>query len=547
MPHIHVVGHRNPDTDSACAAHCYARLKSSLSDGIPYIPAICGSLNAQSAFAFERAGVAPPRVISDVYPRVSDVVRRDGMRLRENDPIFMAVKELDAHTVSVIPVFSDESGFTGIVGIHEITRYFIESGLTERPVYPFRVDNIEEIIPGEILKRGKSEFTAPIMIGAMNVESSLARIDSCPEKPVLIVGKRPDILAHAIARDLPAIILVGVDRESAPDFSSYNGTVFLSRSDTAESARLLRLSVPVRVITNREPITLAHDALFDEAKSTLLNSELRGLPVMENGKFIGVVTRRSFIEKPRPKIILVDHNEVSQSVPGADEADIREIIDHHRLAPAKTSSPIYVFSKPVGSTCTIVHQHYRMRNLKPGKPEALLLLAGILSDTLLLKSPTTTDDDRSSADELSGIAEISIPEFGEEMLSRMTVLRNADPDMVVGSDFKCYREKHISLGIGQVEVMSLDDIDEASPRLFECLEKIRIKHRLDWALLLVTNVVDERSVLLLTEYPDAEKHLAYRKISNRLYDLPGVLSRKKQLLPELLRVSALAAAADTRR
>jgi manganese-dependent inorganic pyrophosphatase len=166
---------------------------------------------------------------------------------------------------------------------------------------------------------------------------------------------------------------------------------------------------------------------------------------------------------------------------------------------------------------------------------------------LLLKSPTTTDDDRSSADELSGIAEISIPEFGEEMLSSITVLRNADPDQVVESDFKCYREKHISLGIGQVEVMFLDDIDEASPRLFECLEKVLIKHRLDWALLLVTNVVDERSVLLLTEYPDAEKNLVYRKISNCLYDLPGVLSRKKQLLTELLRVSALAAESNTLR
>ncbi len=547
MPQIYVVGHRNPDTDSACAAHCYAHLKNILSHDTPHIPAVCGTLNTQSEFAFERARVDPPRVIADVYPRVSDVARRDGMRLRENDPIFIAVKELDAHTVSVIPVFSEADKFTGIIGIHEITRYFIESGLSERPSYPFRVDNIEQIIPGEILKRGKDEFTAPIMIGAMNVESSLARIDSCAEKPVLIVGKRPDIIAHAVARDLPAIILVGVDRESAPDFSLYKGTVYLSRSDTAESARLLRLSVPVRLIANRDPITLTHDALFDDAKSILLNSELRGLPVMESDRFLGVVTRRSFIEKPRPKIILVDHNEVSQSVPGADVADVREIIDHHRLAPAKTALPIYVFSKPVGSTCTIVYQHYRMHNIKPGIPEAVLLLAGILSDTLLLKSPTTTSDDRDSADELSALARISLTEFGEEMLSRMTVLRNADPHTVVEGDFKCYREKQISLGIGQVEVMSLDDIDDAAAKLHACLETVRTKLRLDWAVLLVTNVVDERSLLLVTDFPSAEKHLAYKKISDRLYDLPGVLSRKKQLLPELLRVSALAAAADLRR
>ena len=180
-------------------------------------------------------------------------------------------------------------------------------------------------------------------------------------------------------------------------------------------------------IMNPKPLVLQYDEVFDDAKRTLLSSDLRGLPVLKEGEFAGVVTRRSFIEKPRRKIIMIDHNETAQSIPGAHDADVREIIDHHRLAADKTNAPIYVFSKPLGSSCTLTYLHYRMHGITIEKPYAVLMLSGLLSDTLVLKSPTTTEEDRAAARDLASIAGLNIVEYGKEIQSKMTTLENLDP------------------------------------------------------------------------------------------------------------------------
>lgn len=540
MPEVFVIGHKNPDTDSACAAFCYAALKTAIDRSITYTPAVCGALQAQTKAVFAHAGVNPPRYISTIRPTVSDVARRDGMRLDINDPVFAAMKELDEHTISIVPVFSDGETFEGTFGIHEVARYFISGGGEERPSYLFREDNIGKIIPGHFLKRGKkTEFESRIMIGAMSYESSIRRIsDLLPEKPVLVIGLRGKILSYAIEHQFPAIILTGVhdDTEIGTDFTGFEGTVYVSHLDTAETIRLLRLSVPVKHIMNASPVVLAHDEFFDDAKKTILASEHRGLPVLNGRSFDGIVTRRSFIEKPKRKLILVDHNEISQGIPGAEDADILEIIDHHRLAPERTSKPIYVYAKPVGATCTIVYGHYRMHGVPIPKETALLLLAGILSDTLILKSPTTTDEDRGAAQDLASLAGTDIAAYGALLLSQMTVLRNEAPYRLVTADLKIYVEGGHTVGISQVEVGTLDDVDECRDGLLSALEKLKADRGLGWAMLLVTDVNREHSVLITTGFSKAEKELLYTKSGEHTYDLPGVLSRKKQLLPEIIRV-----------
>jgi manganese-dependent inorganic pyrophosphatase len=291
---------------------------------------------------------------------------------------------------------------------------------------------------------------------------------------------------------------------------------------------------------NPQPLVLQHDEIFDEAKKTLLGSDLRGLPVLKEGAFAGVVTRRSFIEKPRRKIIMIDHNESAQSIPGAHDADIREIIDHHRLAAEKTNAPIYVFSKPLGSSCTLVYLHYRMHGIAIEPPYAVLMLSGLLSDTLILKSPTTTDEDRAAAKDLATIAGLDILTYGREIQSKMTTLENLDPYKTASGDFKIYQDLGISTGIAQVETVSLDGLDEVMPAFQVALGRVKKEHNLDWGLLLVTDVLTEDSVLLMTPFEKAEDHLAFQKIGEGLYNLPGVVSRKKQLLPEILRVMELA-------
>lgn len=535
-----VIGHKNPDTDSCCAAWTYARFKNETDPSRKYIPAVCGPLQAQAKFVFANAGIEPPIYLKDVQPRVIDVVRNDGMRLDLNDPIMLAFEDLDEHTISVVPVFDGPAKFVGIVGIHEMTRYFLASSLKSRPRYTFRTDNIQKVIPGRFIRRGSAEeYSAPIMIGAMSLEDSRQRLkDLEPVKPIMVVGNRPDIINHAVDCQLPAIILTGVGSGEwfEANFKGFKGTVFVSDLDTAETIRLLRLSVPVKHIMDANPLTLAHDELFDSAKKTLLASEYRGLPVLKDGVFAGVVTRRSFIEKPRRKLILVDHNELGQAILGSEDAEICEIIDHHRMGNEKTNTPIYLYAKPVGSTCSIVFGHFRMHGIEPDHTTALLMLSGLLSDTMLLRSPTTTQEDRLYATELARLAGVDLQDYGTLMLSQMSSLKTADPVQVIGADFKEYTQSGYSVGVGQVEVSSLSDIDEVKTKLQATLGNFRKDRNLSWAMLLVTDIVQEHSILLTTLWPSAEKELSYQRLEDGVFDLPDILSRKKQLLPEILRV-----------
>ena len=378
------------------------------------------------------------------------------------------------------------------------------------------------------------------MTGAMPVEVSRERIEALkPEKPVLVVGLREKLINFAVENSFPAIILTGVEDDAKLpfDFSSYKGTVYISRADTAETIRLLRLSAPVKDILNAEPEIIKAESSFDEAKNFLVNSKYRGLPVFNGDVFSGIVTRRCFIEKPLKKLFLVDHNELSQSIPGADQAEIIGIVDHHRIAPQPTKKPIDIDIRPVGSTCTIVFNHYQASSIEPDKHTAMLLLAGILSDTVILKSPTTTPADKKAAEELAVLCGTTVEEYGRELLANSAVIDKTSPAELIAADFKEYREKSIGFGVGQAEVITLDGVSRLKKSFVDELDKIRRKRNLDWAMLLVTDVIKENSVLLSTSFPEAENILIYRKIEDNLFDLPGILSRKKQLLPELLRVT----------
>mgnify|MGYP006290414737 FL=1 len=540
MADIYITGHKNPDLDSVCSAYCYADLKNKLDRENSYVPVRCGNLNRQTKEVFANNNITPPQMMRDVYPKVQDIVRKDTINLECNEPILRAVRLIDDLNVSVFPVFDENLDFHSIISIHEITGFFIRETSGERPDYVFRTDNFERVLPGYFLQQGEEdEFVGPIMTGAMPYETSIKRFESLlPKKPVLIIGYRKDILEYVLTQQLPAIILTGIDspEEVHVDFSGYRGHIFISETDTAETVRLLRLSTPIKNIADTHPDCLNGEDLFDETKEKLLGSNYRGLPVFTDGTFEGMVTRRCFINKPKKKIILVDHNEISQSIPGAEQAEILEIIDHHRLNPEKTYSPIYVFNKPVGSTCTIIFHHYRINNVAINKKIALLMLSGILSDTVLLKSPTTTDEDVRAAQQLASMANIDYHSYGEKMFSQTVLLRSEPPRKLITTDFKTYEDYGVFFGIGQIEVVTLTEVPELAGKFLAALKDIRKEKGLDWIMLLITNVIKENSMLITTSFRNIEKQLVYKPLQNHLFDLPGVLSRKKQLLPEILRV-----------
>lgn len=527
--------------DSVCAAYCYAELKTLIDPENTYRAVRCGHMNAPTKAAFKDAGITAPSFLKNLRPRVSDIVKTPEQQLHAAEPVYTAVNLLNHRTISILPIFSDEDAYAGILSIDEITGMFMRENSTGRPEYSFRVENFEKVVHGRLLQEGEQqEFSSFIMTGAMPLDISMKRIESLlPKKPLMVVGMRKDLIDHAVLNQFPAIILTGYhEGEDIPyDFSSFRGCVFVSYMDTAETIRLLRLSVPVKNILSHDLPKLQADDLFDDSLECLIDSGYRGLPVFQGDSFLGTVTRRCFIKRPAHKVILVDHNELSQSIPGIEDAQIVEIIDHHRLGAEKTRYPIYIAAAPVGSTCTLVYEQYRKYQQQVPPGTARLLLAGILSDTVILKSPTTTSVDRLVVEQLSQIAGVGdYKKFGEQLYSNTTVITEAVPEKLVEADYKVYTEFGCSFGIGQVEVNTLENVDEVKDSLIQALENIRRAHKLDWSMLLISNVLKENSVLLTTDLPVSEKSFIYKKESSRKFLLPGVLSRKKQLLPEVLRV-----------
>ena len=289
----------------------------------------------------------------------------------------------------------------------------------------------------------------------------------------------------------------------------------------------------VREVMGEQGEALQADSLFEGGKSALLNSKYRGLAVFRGDTFVGYVTRRCFLNTPRYNVILVDHNESSQSVKGIETANVLEIIDHHRLNAMKTSMPLFIDAEPLGSTCTIVYQLFLRNGIRPSREIARILLTGILSDTLILKSPTTTQTDIESAAALAAMSRVTVEEYGKKMFSNIRGLKNREPVSAITTDFKLYTEKNRKIGIGQCEVTTLQDLNEYAQDYLEALGQVRKRESLDWALLMITDVIAEHSILLSTDF-EAEKHLPYSSEAEHIYDMPKIMSRKKQLLPEVL-------------
>ena len=303
----------------------------------------------------------------------------------------------------------------------------------------------------------------------------------------------------------------------------------LEKNENIDSKTLIK-----DVLKIREDKFEATD-MFEDGKAIMIKSKLRGFPVYEDNKYLGYVTRRCFLEAPKHNVILVDHNEASQSIKGLETANIVEIIDHHRLGALKTILPIYMDIEPLGSTCTIVYQQYLKHNMKPDETVAKVLLAGLISDTVILKSPTTTKTDVETANDLTKLAKVDLNEFAEKMFSSMGGLTADVANEKIESDFKIYAENGISVGIGQCEVVTLRDFDNYKDAYLKTLDEVRQKNSLNWAMLMITDVIKETSILLTTDFK-LNKNIQYKKLETNVYDMPGVLSRKKQLLPDVLSI-----------
>ena len=537
MGKIYITGHRNPDLDSLCAASAYANLKNLTDNENEYIAIHCSPVSDQVREQMEAMELEIPPYKKDVFPKVRDVMLKPQMHIQAGAPIFALVNAYNAENPSVVPIY-DGKDFKGLLSVDDITSWFLSDNKEEIPVYNFTIDNILRVIPGELLCRGKSDTVeGSLLVGAGTYEAfsdMLDQIESC----IVVLGPRKEHIKLAVERQVPAIVIAAADKVPDVDFSGYEGSVFMTGLGTAETLRRIRLAEPIESMMESATETIDIDDMFVEGRKIFMNSHIRGLAVMENGEFRGFVTRRCFLERPVNKVIMVDHNEPAQSIEGIETADVVEIIDHHRLDSLSTSMPIFIAAEPLGSSNTIIYQLYIRHGIMPDQYTARTMLTGIIADTLILRSPTTTVQDMQAVEMLARLAKVpSVQEFGEKLFSISDNLSTQDPDEAILSDFKKYENGGTKMGIGQCEVTTLSDVGEYAQTYIDALQKIADSQGLDWALLMVTDVLRENSVLLASNHK-ANRDLPYAKIDEQIFDMPGVLSRKKQLLPILLSVTS---------
>jgi manganese-dependent inorganic pyrophosphatase len=540
---IYVIGHRNPDTDSIAAAIAYAELKKRQGQS-NVTAAMAGSPNPQTRYILERLALAAPLYLADVHPKVRDIINRRPITASAAMPLRDVLELFHRHNIRVLPVIDEGNVPVGIVSLLKLSEKYLVAGSDRKRGIDTSIRSLTESIGGVMLagSSGDEVEHLHLFIGAMQEESFADRIEGYePFSLLVMTGDRPAIQQAAIDRGVRILVVTGGFSPSAAllEHARTSGvTVISTPHDTATAAWMARLSTPLSCFVEEKFAMIGVAESLEHLRLKLLHSgEPAVIAVEEDGTLAGIATKSSLLAPVPYALILVDHNELAQAVPGAETVEIREVIDHHKLGNPPTSQPITFMVAPLGSTCTVVASLYRERGIDPEEKIAALLLAGIMSDTVILKSPTTTPRDREMVLWLEKLAGLDHVLFGKEIFSSCSGFKSHDsPERAVTADFKDFSGSGISFGIGQVEVVGFDEFYELKGELRRILAKIRGEQRLDMAGLMVTDIHSETSLFLAEGKNELAHVMGYPQLEPHLYELKGVMSRKKQMVPHLLKV-----------
>ncbi|MCD4688672.1 MAG: putative manganese-dependent inorganic diphosphatase, partial [Desulfuromonadaceae bacterium] len=431
-PVVYVVGHKHPDTDSICSAIGYARLRQL--QGLAGVKAArAGNLNRQTEFVLNRLDVDVPLLLTDVSPRVRDLVRSPAVTIGGQTPLAIVLEQLHHHDVRLLPVTDDEQRPQGLMMLKRAAEGFLLPADEGSRRVLTSLAALQECLQAKALYAVDEQELQELelWVGAMAFESFADRLAHCdPRRLLVVTGDRQEIQAHAVNLGVRVLVVTGGGTMSPELLAAARErqlTVLSTSFDTATAAWRARLSTPVHCLMERNCPTVGLLDCREDLRLKLLYGGCPGVLVLDSaGRVTAVATKSDLLVETPLKLILVDHNELSQAVPGADRVEILEVIDHHRLGNFHTERPIRFINQPLGSTCSLVACLYRQAGLQPEKTCAGLLLAGLLSDTVLLKSPTTTDIDRELAVWLGELAQLDIHSFGREMFAAGSVLSAYD-------------------------------------------------------------------------------------------------------------------------
>lgn len=532
---VYITGHKNPDTDSICAAIAYADLKNKIKD-VEAIPIRIGELNQETKFVLDRFGFEPPEFISTLKQTVRDLKLDEPFTVTENISINKAAKFLQEQDMQTLPVVDDNEALKGIVTLSNLTRAYMEVW-DDKILWRANtsIDNIIDVISANIvhLPLEIKPFDGRIVVYASTVDEKghLSKGD------VVVSGNRVEVQQEAILRGASIIVLSSsakMDEETLEQAKRENVTVLSTKYNSYMVARLLPQAIPISyVMTKNNLVSFYPEDFVEDVEKSIRGTRIRNFPVVDhNNRVVGYMSRNHLLLEDKKKLILVDHNEKNQSIDDIESVEIVEIIDHHRVANIATNNPIYFRNIPVGSTCTIVAMMFFEQGVTPSKNIAGIMASAIISDTLLFRSPTTTQTDKQILMRLARIADINVEEYSMEMFTAGTSLVGKKPTDILSTDSKVFNISNNKVKISQTFTTNLESLGEIESRLLQRMDEMCKENADDSFILIMTDIFAEKSkVLVKGKFGEAiakEFGVAYNP-NGFLVD--GLLSRKKQFIP----------------
>ncbi len=536
MRPIYVTGHRNPDTDSIASAIGYAELKSRLDPRHEYVPVRLGECNPQTRWLLERSRAGEPRLLPHILLRARDVMRTEFPTAREDEPIRAAGFAMTRAELELTPIVDENGALTGVVTERTLARRFVRetretSSLQEAPTL---ISAVADVLEGDLLTGEDRLLERRVWVQSMDVTSPSGISDG----DVVVVGNRSD--AQLLAIELGAALLV-LSNGSRPSeeivaLAREHGTaIVVSPLDTYVSGRMITLAAPCVALMEPDPLTISPEYLVADVSEQIKESHYGAAVVIDgDGCPIGLLTRTDLVSPARRRVMLVDHAESGQSAPGIEDAEILEILDHHHIGSIETRVPVTATFDPVGSTSTLVVERFRQNGLEPSRATAMMMLGAVLSDTVILNSPTTTERDRSVVEYLERVLAVDATALGREMFESTSDVSQVSASEIVARDAKHYQVRGgQTMCIAQVEVVG-DALRERYGELLETLRRERESKGLHLYALMVTDVLSKSSSLLVAgDTLGAARAFGIEAQDGEL-ELPGVMSRKKQVAPRLL-------------
>ena len=539
---IFVIGHKNPDTDSICSAIAYADIKNRTSQKVKYVAKRAGQINEETEYVLNRFGMQPPGYLSNIGTQVKDMDIRMSPDADKSMSLKNAWDLMMEKSIVSLPIRDKEGQLEGLITIGDIAKTYMDttdSYLLSRAKTQYR--RIAETIDGIVVEGNEHGYFAKgkVLVGTANPQMLKTYIE---EDDLIIMGDREEDHLEAIEQNVSCII-VGMGIEVTENVIKLAHEkeiiIIMSPYDTFTIARLINQSIPVRYIMKTENlVTFNTEDFTDDIQNEMIKHRHRAFPVInKKGKCIGTISRRNFLDMHKKKVALVDHNERDQAVDNIEKAEIVEIIDHHKLGSLETMTPISFRNQPVGCTATILYEMYGEQKLEISPTIAGLLCAAIISDTLMFRSPTCTLSDKMAAGALALIAGIDIEKFAREMFKAGSNLKDKAPEEIFFQDYKKFiAEGDISFGVGQISSMDSDELAEIKERLIPFMVSECGRHGVTRVYFMLTNIIEESTELLY--YGEGSEEMAKTAFHmdpvDGTFDLKGVVSRKKQLIPALM-------------